>query len=272
MIYVQLMGGLSNCMFQISTALVLGWENNDEVIVSEWTQSITERKEKEKFWKKTIFKRINRVNSRPPSITRIYREPNYLYNKIPYTKNMQLFGYYQSPKYFDKYKDKLLDIFLEYKHEIQNYLDNIMNNISNKPKISIHVRRQDYLKLQHCHIVLDDSYYENAINKLSETLDLKKYTFLIFSDDIPWCKESQFFNNLENKHFITECNDVHELYLMSMCDHNIIANSSYSWWGSYLNLKDHITISPKNWFNSSLTGGKGPARWDTLYCDGWITV
>ncbi len=276
MIYVQLLGGIGNLCFQISTVLALGWDNDDEIVVSDTSQSVTKRDET--FWLKTIFRRINTVKGIPSSIKYIYREPNFMYNKIQYIKDMQVFGYFQSPKYFDKYKDKLLEIFLEYKHQIQNYLDLTLNSISNKPTISLHIRRADYLKLQHCHIVLDETYYEKAIYKLAEKLNIsfeeinEKYTFVFFSDDIPWCKKSLVFNSLNDIHFITLGNDVHELYLMSMCDHNIIANSSYSWWGSYLNEKDHITICPKHWFNSPQTGGKGPPNWSDIYCDKWLII
>jgi len=274
MIYVQLMGGIGNVAYMASTALALGFDNNDEIVVSNTSQSVTKRDET--FWLNTIFRKIKTVSGRPGFVRYVHREPNFMYNRIAYVKGMQIFGYFQSAKYFDHHREKLLDIFLEYKKEIQDYLDKTLNANTTKPKISLHIRRADYLKLQHCHILLGEDYYSNAINKLAEKLGITfkeindKYEFVIFSDDIPWCKQSKFFNSLENKYFVTEGNDVHELYLMSMCDHNIIANSSYSWWGSYLNEKEHITIAPKNWFNGPKTGGRGPPNWSDLYCDGWI--
>lgn len=278
MIYIQLMGGLCNICFQIATALALGWDNNDnEIIISDYSQSITKRDEKN--WFNTIFKNIKSVSHKPSNIVYVYKEPNFMYNKINYIKNMQIFGYFQSEKYFHQYRERILDFFLDYKNNIQDYLNNILNKNSNLPKISIHVRRTDYIKLQHYHTLLDENYYKLSVDTLSQKLNLSinelydKYEFIIFSDDISWCKNSKFFNSFKHVYFMEENNDVHELYLMSMCDHNIIANSSFSWWSSYLNNNSqHITIAPKKWFNGRQTGGKGPSLWNDIYCKNWIII
>ena len=278
MIYIQLMGGLCNICFQIATALALGWDNDDnDIIISNNSQSITKRNEKN--WLNTIFNNIKSVPNKPSNIVYIYKEPSFMYNKINYTKNMQIFGYFQSDKYFNKYRDRILNIFLEYKKTIQDNLNKILNKKTNLPKISIHVRRTDYIKLQHFHTLLNEDYYKLAIIKLSQNLNLSindlinKYEFIIFSDDISWCKTSEFFNSLKNVYFMQGNNDVYDLYLMSMCQHNIIANSSFSWWGSYLNTNtQHITIAPKKWFNGNKTGGKGPSLWEDIYRDNWIII
>jgi hypothetical protein len=91
--------------------------------------------------------------------------------------------------------------------------------------------------------------------------------YIIFSDDISWCKENLSF--LNNKIFIEGNTDFQDLYLMSKCKNNIIANSSFSWWGAWLNTnKDKIVIAPKKWF------GISNSHLDTsdLYCNNWVTI
>ena len=116
--------------------------------------------------------------------------------------------------------------------------------------VSIHVRRTDYLALSDIHLNLDMSYYEEAVSTFSK----EKSIFLIFSDDIEFVEREPLFQKLENKYIITNQDDEYCFWLMSACHHNIIANSSYSWWTSYLNSNPNkMVICPSKWF-----GPKGP--------------
>jgi hypothetical protein len=127
---------------------------------------------------------------------------------------------------------------------------------------SIHVRRGDYLALQNHHPIQSIEYYQNAIDIIGNDKH-----FLIFSDDIKWCEEN--FGGLTNKTYITGNQDYEDLYLMSMCRNNIIANSTFSWWGAWLNKnEDKKVIAPKQWF------GVSNSHLDTsdLYCKKWITI
>ena len=105
-------------------------------------------------------------------------------------------------------------------------------------------------------------YYKQAI----ETVGPDK-TFVIFSDDIEWCKQNLDF--IGSKFFISGNKDYEDMYLMSLCNNNIITNSTFSWWGAWLNKNENkIVISPKIWF------GKNNSHLDTsdLYCDKWIKL
>ena len=87
-------------------------------------------------------------------------------------------------------------------------------------------------------------YYRSAVDLIG-----KEKLFFIFSDDINWCKNN--FDFIENKFFIENNKDYEDLILMSLCSHNIIANSSFSWWGAWLNSNPNkIIISPKKWFGN----------------------
>ena len=117
--------------------------------------------------------------------------------------------------------------------------------------VSIHVRRTDYLALSDIHLNLDIAYYEEAISHFSK----EKSIFLIFSDDVEFIQREPLFKNLVNKYIITDDqDDEYCFWLMAACDHNIIANSSYSWWASYINSNPNkLVVSPSKWF-----GPKGP--------------
>jgi len=124
----------------------------------------------------------------------------------------------------------------------------------------VHIRRGDYLNKIHKHPTQPKEYYYSAFSQFNEDIH-----FLIFSDDIEWCK-----NNLKYKYlyFIEEELDYISLYLMSLCNHNIIANSSFSWWGAWLNQETNKkVIAPSNWFgkNKKLnTKDLIPSKWIKL--------
>lgn len=141
---------------------------------------------------------------------------------------------------------------------------------NNKPIISIHIRRGDYLLPHHSFCELDADYYTQAI--VDHFLPIEDYNFLVFSNDISYAKA--LFEG-DNIHFVDPiggekiCSDSEkeDLALMSLCDHHIIANSSYSWWGAYLckNPNKKI-ICPTNWLKSShqsswINGNYYPPTW-----------
>jgi 5'(3')-deoxyribonucleotidase len=95
----------------------------------------------------------------------------------------------------------------------------------------------------------------------------KNSIFLIFSDDIEWCKEN--FPNISDKFIFIEGNkDYEDLYIMSKCKNNIISNSTFSWWGAWLNQNENKkVVAPLKWFGSSINHNT-----KDLYCDGWIKI
>ena len=108
----------------------------------------------------------------------------------------------------------------------------------------MHIRRGDYLQINNGTIVLPISYYHMAIKMMLKRV--KDPTFLFFSDDMEWVKENIHVPNAIYVDWNTGKESWQDMYLMSMCNHNIIANSSFSWWGAWLNNhKDKIVVSPK---------------------------
>jgi hypothetical protein len=239
MVSCYLQGGLGNYMFQISATYSLALDNRCQAVFND-KKYFRVHKSLENY-KENIFRNV--VFNNDFKYDTIYQEPYFSYKPIPFKKNIYLNGYFQSEKYFIHNRDKILELFSpreEDKKHIQKKYGSIIKNKS----CSIHVRRGDYLKLKNHHPLCDMDYYEKSINLIG-----KDKIFLIFSDDIVWCK-----NNFKNGNFVFVENekDYIDLYLMSMCDNNIIANSSFSWWGAWLNQNINKTvIIPSKWFGSS---------------------
>ncbi len=275
MICAKLTGGIGNICFIASTAYALALDHKDRVVFDVSGIPLNNRDRDHEGWFKTIFRKID---ERTIETDITYSEPSFSFSPIPYQQNMKIFGYFQSPFYFDHRKKKIVDLLTDYKKEIYASLGTYLASFS-RNMISLHVRRTDYIDSQHTHIVLPENYYGNAIKQMKRFLgrSYKNYLFLIFSDDIDWCKKQPVFRNIRC-HFVEETDppagtpvDVFQLYLMTMCKHHIIANSSYSWWGAYLNESPgKIVIAPSKWFNSGNSGGKGPNDWSTIYCNNWV--
>jgi hypothetical protein len=197
----------------------------------------------------------------------IYYEGDFKFNPQvlslePYT---DLSGYFQSEEYFKKYREEILEIFSfkkEDAEEARNFLLKEIQPLSEgKNIISLHVRRGDYTLYPSHHPVCSDDYYQSAIGKF----DLKNSVFLVFSDDIEWCKKK--FEG-DNFIFSDTSNPYLDLAIMSMCDHHIIANSSFSWWGAWLNRsEDKRVIAPSRWFGPALNKDTSE-----IYCEGWETI
>ncbi len=180
-------------------------------------------------------------------------------------------GYFQSYKYFDHIKDKVLEVFTfpEIIKEDKNNFK-ILEKIKNTESVSIHIRRGDYLKIDNFNIC-DLEYYKKSflllIEKLKErNIEKENINFFIFSDDIAWCMENLDFLKEYKVDFIDwnkKENSYKDMQLMSECKHNIIPNSTFSWWGAYLNKNiNKIVIAPKYWFKEvKTTEDRCPKDW-----------
>ena len=164
---------------------------------------------------------------------KLYEDPSFNYNKLPLDGDLQITGFFQSEKYFKHKREYILNLFnLDYKPN--NY-------------ISLHWRLKDYLNPLNGINPMPIEYYESAIDLLPSSQKI-----MVFSDDIEFCKrhlkEGDRFLFSENK------NEYEDLSLMASCEHNIIANSSFSWWGAWLNKNPNkIVVSPHHtqWFSET---------------------
>jgi len=175
------------------------------------------------------------------NINNIFQEPHFHYtetfNNIPDNTSIQ--GYYQSEKYFINYKDDIIKEFT-FKENILTEAKNIISSIKDKEIVAIHVRRGDNI-INPTFPTIGMDYIQEALNIFSD----KEYNFLIISDDVPYCKD--VFP--EGVYFSEGTNDLVDLCLMSLSNHNVTSNSSFSWWGAYLNPNPNKKIiAPSNWF------------------------
>lgn len=171
----------------------------------------------------------------------------------PDNKLLYFDGYWQTDRYAAMLGN--LHELLQPREPIPNSISRWMNNIQSTHAVSMHVRRGDYLSRPYIstYNVCNAAYYEAAIERLTKTLT--DYTLFVFSDEPEWVKENLHLPEgtqiIENE----AINPFWYIYLMSQCHDNIIANSSFSWWGAYLNQHpDKRVIAPKRWtLNSSAT-------------------
>ncbi|MEK6829645.1 MAG: alpha-1,2-fucosyltransferase [Nanoarchaeota archaeon] len=256
---ISLQGGLANNLFQIACAYSYGKKYSKELILLNQKKGIVHNSISS--YRDSVLKDFYFFDTYNLSNFKGLRESQFCYNELPKIDgNIVLDGYFQSEKYFKEYKEELQNLFLSDAHIslIREKFKDILNNTT----CSIHVRRGDYLNFSNIHPVQNMNYYMKAIKSMP-----KETVFLIFSDDIEWCKNN--FPDIPEKFICIEGQkDFEDLYLMSLCNNNIIANSSFSWWGAWLNKNENKkVISPSSWFGQS-------ANYDTrdLYCEDWIKL
>ena len=199
----------------------------------------------------TIFKNFHWPTSKPPGPT---INCPFTFKKINVINNRVYDGFFQSELYFPD-REFILHLF-QPSDKIVSSLKKYDELLSGKT-CAIHVRRGDFLKKLGLHYCRDFQYYQGGMDKLKEPVD----RYLIFSDDIPWCKEH--FKG-EHFYFIENEKDYVELFLQSKCTHNIISSSTFSWWGAYLNTNLGQRIGPQQWFANNKPNDIIPKSWETI--------
>ena len=243
MVTCKLQGGLGNQMFQIAATYALSLRHNGEYFVNLNDCYTPNQGNLSISYKNNIFSKVNDFKN--TENYPIYQEPNFSYGELPWNKRLLLIGSFQSEKYFIDYKEEILNLFQlpdESKEVVSDYLNKIGVN-PDKKLTSIHIRRGDYLKFSNFHTLCSIEYYNEAISIIKNQEDSD---FIFISDDIEWVKE----NFKGDSYFYSDLNDdILDLTLQTICDNNIIANSSFSWWGAWLNQsKNKKVIAPKEWF------------------------
>ena len=179
----------------------------------------------------------------------VYKEKALTFcNDIYTTKKVFFDGCFIEPRYFEGIEDQIRQSFVF--RGIDSHNINLGSQMLSENSVSLHVRRGDYLT-NPIYCVCDEMYYKLAIKYIKSRVS--NPLFYVFSDDTEWC--NHFMESLDvNYSIITQNkgeNSYKDMYLMSHCRHNIIANSTFSWWGAWLNdNKEKIVISPNKWTNN----------------------
>lgn len=282
MLIAKISGGLGNQMFQYAFALAiaehfgceckfdLDWFDTstlhngleiDKVFGLELPRATHFESFKVLGWKYPIIKALGpRVLSEKISFLTqklILTEHSFkfpLVNKTAKLTKGYIAGYWQSEDYFVDYKSKIRAAFTFKNDPHITHYEKLISHATYP--VAVHIRRGDYvadMKNSDLLGVCSVDYYHEAILEL-ETRIAAKPVYFIFSDDIEWSKKH--FGFLENSVFVTGNKGVYsylDMYLMSLCDHHIIANSTFSWWGAWLSSSpSKLVYAPTPWFNQHL--------------------
>ena len=255
MISCSLMGGLGNQLFQIFATMSHGIQNRQP-----YRFLRQERLGNRRTAWDTLLRGLQHVliNSFPPNIT-IVREQYFTHNELPVilNKNVSFLGYYQSEKYFKSnyaHIYKILDIELR-RDELKQKL--LVPFDETQTTVSMHFRIGDYKNIQQCHPLMPLAYYAKALKHIqSSIIEYAPIQVVYFCEDVDLEEVLEMVEQLTIQfpnYIFVRCNpelaDWEQLLYMSFCNHNIIANSSFSWWGAYFNpLKEKIVCYPSNWF------------------------
>jgi len=196
----------------------------------------------------------------PARIAGFYDEPHFHYAPIPDAPNLDLTGFFQSPRYFGGYEN-LIRQYLRPSDKLRDAVTTRFATLLAKPTVALHVRRADYVGLSHSFQLLPVEYYRAAMKRFGPG-----HHFAVFSDDPAWCRTAFASDDVE----IIEGNPGYaDLYIMARCKHQVIANSSFSWWAAWLNENpDKRVITPAKWFGPSMSANDTrdllPSDWVVL--------
>jgi Glycosyl transferase family 11 len=290
MVVTELKGGLGNQLFQYAAALSLAKEKStplkvdvtcletaDEILGTYRNYKLRHLDNPPKIADAEELNYFNRFRKNkfhallPFRKRKVLKEPSFSFYSsfFKYSNHVLMTGNWQSESYFSKNREVILaEISF---HQLPLYTDTttILSAIQSSQSVGVHIRRGDYVTNKIANDVLGTlpiSYYEKA----SQVIQREQGTisYFVFSDDIQWASSNLPF--LENAVFVdidAQEKDITEFYLMSQCKHQIIANSSFSWWAAWLNTNQQKkVIAPEKWFNK--------AKYDTkdLIPSNWIRV
>lgn len=292
MIVVQLQGGLGNQMFQYAFGKAMAEKHQlplylDLSFLQKKAQGYTQRNYAldifqhhaqiaspeiihsfEKARANDILSKIKRKISPSPYTT--HHERGFAYQPFSFLeKNANRYiGFFQSEKYFLPYRKQIMEAF-QFPIDAFDVANTMRERIKNCDAISVHIRRGDYITDKNAnqfHGTCDNDYYYNAIRTISKGLENPQ--LFIFSDETDWVKNNmQFELPCHYIDFNTGVRSHYDMEMMSLCKHHIIANSSFSWWGAWLNNNaNKKVIAPRQWFNDQRIDTKDliPEEWQKM--------
>lgn len=289
MIILRLKAGLGNQMFQYAFARSLSLRRNEELLLDLSSFKNMAARDTSRSYLLKHFK-IKENFATPeqiaPFVTKFsilkrkiernlfYRQNYRFYRYIANSKQTYFEGWWNNEEYFNDHSDVIRSEFA-LKEPLSTPSRSVAQSIigaqaEGSLAVSLHVRRGDYISnpiAAEFHGAMKTEYYDRAVSEMQSKFPNKKLTFFIFSDDIEWARKN--VKPKENTVYVSgpDIADYEEIHLMSLCDHHIIANSSFSWWGAWMNPKyDKVVIAPKKWVTKSSvdTSEATPPKWIRL--------
>jgi glycosyltransferase involved in cell wall biosynthesis len=249
-ITTEFSGGLGNMMFQAAGVASLAHKNGLVFLADLNTHNLPNQGKNVRTYVDNVFRNIP-FDSNVPVVS---GQAIDTFNTATYVveENSKILGSFVGEKWFDK---NLIRKLFCIPHTLEDYIVEKYPDI--RKRTSIHVRHGDYHKFPEHHPILSMEYYNSAIKKIGGK-------FIVFSDDVEWCKQ-----NIKCQDIIYSNEaDYVELYMMSLCENNIIANSTFSWWGAWLNENPNKrVIAPKTWFGPKYNFDQSdivPKEWERI--------
>jgi hypothetical protein len=289
---VRLQGGLGNQLFQYAAARQLAHLHGADLVldIAPFTGPVDQPKSggvRRSFelaalrtkgtisslrsWPPATRLRLKVAERLPPGLALrfgVFRQPHFHFapSFFALPSEIYLIGFFQSERYFARMTEEIRE---ELQPRDERLLREAQSEIAQlrragRPLVSVHFRRTDYVTKQalgglfHC---LASDYYARAMARFGPSAD-----YLLFSDDLAWCRDNMRGDNI---FYCSIGSALHDLLRMTLCDHHIIANSTFSWWAAWLDRKvDKIVIAPRRWF------GPGAQHYNTvdLLPSDWIVV
>ena len=271
---IVLMGGLGNQLFQIFNLIAYCKRYNYD-FQFQYSDQLTIGITRPTYWNTFLEKIKIYTNNNLPKLPS-NREHQFHYSEIPNINTpIIFFGYYQSYKYFQNQYDKIIEM-IELSNQKSIILQKYQDICDYDNTISIHFRIGDYIDKQEHHPLLDIKYYINSINNIIDKTNNKQWNILYFNqkedNELVFEKIQVLKNIFPDIEFIKSpdtIDDWEQMLQMSNCRHNIIANSTFSWWGAYFNNhEDKIVYYPDIWFGpaqgNKYMGDLFPEKWDKV--------
>lgn len=244
----SLAGRMGNHMFMIAHAYARSLEYNKQLVIAR--DQLVDGNNGDDY-SQHIFRKIETIDK---------FDDNHNWNpSIPSDdKHTQYHGYYQSEIYFQKYSEAIKSLYAPTPEFIERIKYEIPELFTTEVTL-ISVRRGDYLFYPNYHPVVSEEYLHMAVGIIKPTFHL------IASDDIPWCKEHL---RMTPCRYLEGYSAHEQMWIMGMCNHFVISNSSFSWWGAWLsNYPKKKIIAPSIWF-----GPEGPQDWQSIYANNWVIL
>ena len=246
----SILGGLGNQMFEVATTCAVAWDNGAEPYFPDFIPLVP--------YSQSLHHVLYRCNMHPPTdeVLSDWSTPVYGYEPIAYSNGMRISGYSQSEKYFSHHRNRLIKFFAPKLGDL-NYIKKKYGSILKHPKtVSVHIRYYFAEKPDEpAFRQYDEEYYKKAMDVFSENS-----LFVVISDNMEFAKK---IIPTENKNVVFIENEPHyiDFYIQTLCKHNIIANSTFSWWGAWLNQNPQkIVVRPEKWIGGYPDIG-GPDSW-----------
>ena len=274
---VFIQGGLGNQLFQIFACIATSFEQRIAFRIPFSKHDATSAKGSPRptYWE-SLFSRLKPFLTDEVYSWPIYHQPSFKYHETPYfgKNDILMHGYFQSYKFFEKHQEKIIQML-----QIEEKKKTILQKypICKETSVSLHFRVGDYKHLNGYHEVLPYQYYINALNHILSKIESSNTIYVVYfgesedhelnQDNIKRLKKD-IEGNLEYIQCPYTISDWEQMLLMSCCHHNIIANSSFSWWGARFNMNADKTVCyPSKWFGEKIphdTSDMCPDEWKQI--------